>query len=114
MDHQIGKTKYKGTPHLSPMETVTVVYMLAGLSNKEIANALHLSTKTIKYHLGNAFPKLGVTSRVGAVAKFYRGELPEEALTPVLKKIEDLRQTTKIDIGPPIKDPPDLPKGLAA
>ena len=34
-----------------------------GLSNREIADQLVVSIKTIEYHLRNAFGKLGVTSR---------------------------------------------------
>lgn len=39
-----------------------------GLSNKQIAQQLFLTEATIKSHLGNAFSKLGVTSRTAAVA----------------------------------------------
>ena len=35
----------------------------AGRSNREIADELVVSIKTIEYHLRNAFQKLGVTSR---------------------------------------------------
>ena len=34
----------------------------AGRSNREIADELVVSIKTIEYHLRNAFQKLGVTS----------------------------------------------------
>lgn len=41
----------------------------AGLSNRDIAQAVHLSEATIKWHLHNLFAKLGVKSRTQAVPK---------------------------------------------
>lgn len=41
----------------------------AGLSNRDIAQAVHLSEATIKWHLHNLFAKLGVRSRTQAVLK---------------------------------------------
>ncbi|WP_134391933.1 LuxR C-terminal-related transcriptional regulator [Pseudomonas aeruginosa] len=41
----------------------------AGLSNRDIAQAVHLSEATIKWHLHNLFAKLGVKSRTQAVLK---------------------------------------------
>jgi len=35
-----------------------------GLSNKEVAARLYLSTKTVEFHLSNAYRKVGVRSRV--------------------------------------------------
>ena len=43
--------------------------MAAGLSNRDIAQAVHLSEATIKWHLHNLFSKLGVRSRTQAVLK---------------------------------------------
>lgn len=41
----------------------------AGLSNRDIAQAIHLSEATIKWHLHNLFAKLAVRSRTQAVLK---------------------------------------------
>lgn len=40
-----------------------------GVSNKEIAESLYISERTVKNHLGNIFEKIGVRSRVQAALK---------------------------------------------
>jgi two-component system NarL family response regulator len=52
---------------LTPRELATLRLMADGRSNKEIANALSISERTVKTHLGHLFEKLGVTSRTEAV-----------------------------------------------
>jgi two-component system NarL family response regulator len=52
---------------LTPRELGTLRLMADGHSNKEIANALSISERTVKTHLGHLFEKLGVTSRTEAV-----------------------------------------------
>jgi DNA-binding NarL/FixJ family response regulator len=52
---------------LTPRELSTLRLMADGKSNKEIANALGISDRTVKTHLGHLFEKLNVTSRTEAV-----------------------------------------------
>jgi two-component system NarL family response regulator len=52
---------------LTPRELAALRLMADGQSNKEIANALGISDRTVKTHLGHLFEKLGVTSRTEAV-----------------------------------------------
>jgi two-component system NarL family response regulator len=52
---------------LTPRELASLRLMADGKSNKEIANALGISDRTVKTHLGHLFEKLGVTSRTEAV-----------------------------------------------
>ncbi len=54
-------------------------FVAAGLSNREIAQSLHLSEATIKWHLHNLFAKLGVRSRTQAVLKGKQVGLLSEA-----------------------------------
>ncbi|MFD3583659.1 AAA family ATPase [Streptomyces sp. NPDC058683] len=48
---------------LSPQETLIARLAAEGLSNRQIAERLHLSHRTVAAHLYRAFPKLGITSR---------------------------------------------------
>ncbi len=48
---------------LSPREREVVQLVAAGLRNKEIALRLQIAEKTVKFHLGHIFDKLGVDSR---------------------------------------------------
>jgi ATP/maltotriose-dependent transcriptional regulator MalT len=49
---------------LTGQERQVVRLAASGLTNPEIAASLYLSPRTVSTHLYNAFPKLGVTSRV--------------------------------------------------
>ena len=57
--------------------------MVLAASNKQIAEQLFLSVRTVAAHLYRSFPKLGVTSRAGlrdalASAPPRRGSLPDQ------------------------------------
>ena len=52
---------------LSERETEVVVLAARGLSNRLIAEELHLSEATVKRHLANVYQKIGVHSRNDAV-----------------------------------------------
>ena len=52
---------------LTPRELATLRLLADGKANKEIANELGISDRTVKTHLGHLFEKLGVTSRTEAV-----------------------------------------------
>jgi DNA-binding NarL/FixJ family response regulator len=53
--------------HLTPREMTALKLMADGKSNKEIANELGISDRTVKTHLGHLFEKLNVTSRTEAI-----------------------------------------------
>jgi len=52
---------------LSPRESEILKLAAQGLRNKDIANALFLSVRTVKAHLTNIFNKMGVGSRTDAI-----------------------------------------------
>ncbi len=52
---------------LSGRELEILVMVARGFSNHQIATSLHLSESTVKRHLANIYPKLGVSSRGEAV-----------------------------------------------
>lgn len=55
---------------LSERETEVMRLLIQALSNKRIARTLNLSPETVKWHLRNAYGKLGVTGRDDAVERF--------------------------------------------
>ena len=59
----------EGVTHiqLTPRELATLRLTADGKANKEIANELGISERTVKTHLGHLFEKLGVTSRTEAI-----------------------------------------------
>jgi RNA polymerase sigma factor (sigma-70 family) len=52
---------------LTPREQEVLRHLAAGLSNKEIADDLFISEKTVKSHLNSIFKKLNVTRRLQAI-----------------------------------------------
>ncbi len=68
---------------LSVREMEILLLLARGLSNRLIARALHISEATVKRHLANIYPKMGVSSRGEAV----RQALFEEWIT-----IQDITQ----------------------
>jgi DNA-binding CsgD family transcriptional regulator len=57
------RTRLSGTDSLTPAERRVAELAGRGRTNTEIAHALFVTTKTVEWHLANAFRKLGITSR---------------------------------------------------
>jgi DNA-binding NarL/FixJ family response regulator len=78
-------TRYAGAPQarrrdpaldqLTPREAEVLALVGRGLSNTEIAAALHLGETTVKTHLGRALDKLGLRDRAKAIAYAYSSGL---------------------------------------
>ncbi|GGP18215.1 AAA family ATPase [Nonomuraea glycinis] len=54
---------------LTPQEHAIARLVATGLSNQQVARELMLSVKTIEYHLGHVFTKLGLRSRTALAAR---------------------------------------------
>ena len=57
------------TPALTPQELAVSRLVREGMSNREIATELFLSTKTVEFHLRHVYMKLGIRSRTQLVAR---------------------------------------------
>ena len=68
-----GEQPPHGLAVLTPQEQMVGGLACTGLTNVEIARRLVLSTKTVGYHLGNVYTKLGVHSRAQLVAAWEGG-----------------------------------------
>jgi DNA-binding CsgD family transcriptional regulator/tetratricopeptide (TPR) repeat protein len=53
----------KGLDSLTPREHQTALLAAEGRSNREIAESMFVTLKTVEWHLGNTYDKLGVSSR---------------------------------------------------
>jgi DNA-binding NarL/FixJ family response regulator len=69
---------------LSARELEILLLTARGLSNHQIATSLHLAEATVKRHLANVYPKMGVGSR---------GEAAREALMREWITIEEVTQS---------------------
>ncbi|MGW4523943.1 LuxR C-terminal-related transcriptional regulator [Amycolatopsis sp. NPDC004378] len=55
---------------LTPQEEAVTRLVAQGMSNKEVAAELFLSSKTVQYHLTRVYAKLGVRSRTALAARY--------------------------------------------
>jgi two-component system, NarL family, response regulator YdfI len=62
---------------LTPRETEVLRLLADGLPNREIAERLHISEHTIKFHIRSILGKLGASSRTEAVTLGFRSGLIE-------------------------------------
>jgi DNA-binding CsgD family transcriptional regulator len=60
---QAPKRRQEPARKLTPQEQTVATLVASGMTNREVADELILSVKTVEYHLRNIFVKLGVSSR---------------------------------------------------
>lgn len=64
---------------LSRKERIILEALSKGLTNRELAKELEISTNTVKFHLSNLYEKLSVKNRAQAIAFYYSSRLALEA-----------------------------------
>ena len=65
----IGSDRLFSEARFSDREIRVLNLIAEGSSNKEIADALYISTKAVKHHIGSIFSKLGLRNRTGAAMR---------------------------------------------
>ncbi|MEG3630123.1 LuxR C-terminal-related transcriptional regulator [Streptomyces poriticola] len=70
-----GRASYPTPGGLTPREVEVLRLVATGASNREIADRLVISDKTVARHVSNMFTKLGVSSRAAATAYAYEHDL---------------------------------------
>jgi DNA-binding NarL/FixJ family response regulator len=75
VDQLLGVESINATGGLSAREREVLVLVAAGRSNRQIADALVISEKTVSSHISHILTKLGVPSRTAAAAYAHEHDL---------------------------------------
>jgi ATP/maltotriose-dependent transcriptional regulator MalT len=75
LDELTGRGQTDAAAGLTAREIDVIRLVAAGLTNREIADELVISTKTVARHLNNMFTRLGFANRAAATAYAYEHEL---------------------------------------
>ena len=77
---------------LTPRELEILQFVIAGKTNKTIAGEIYISEKTVEFHLGNIYRKIGVRTRMmTGVWAIRQGLQTETRIIPNPKSITSLR-----------------------
>ena len=77
------ETTFGGLAMLSPQERLILPLLVEGKTNKEIAQQMQLSDKTVKNYLANIFAKLQIRRRTEAVTWYVKTTRTSDAPTGV-------------------------------
>jgi len=85
VDHAVreGKTKLKEAVRMTQREREVITLLSKGMSNKEIAQRIHISTYTVKSHIHNIMEKLALHTRLEIANYSYT----DETLKTITKSI---------------------------
>ena len=78
--HQSGSSTAERFSKLSPQERRLVAFLAGGLTNKQIADQMGLTEKTVKNYLATIFTKLNIERRTQAVALYVESAKPNVQL----------------------------------
>ena len=67
-----------GVESLTAQELQVALAAARDLSNRQVAAELYLSPKTVEFHLGNVYRKLGIRSRTGLAARLPEQPVPAD------------------------------------
>lgn len=70
-----GRDIYVSTHRLTPREEQVLQLLATGLTNRAIADRLHVTTRTVDTHVSRILTKLGVSTRSAATALAHRHDL---------------------------------------
>jgi DNA-binding NarL/FixJ family response regulator len=74
-----GKRGAKAAVRMTAREKQVVELIAEGLSNKEIADRLHIATHTVKSHVHNILEKLTLHTRLEVAAYVHEGKTASSA-----------------------------------
>lgn len=85
VDHAVreGKSKLKESVRMTKREREVILHLGEGMSNKEIAQKIHISTYTVKSHIHNIMEKLALHTRLEIANYSYT----DETLNTISKSI---------------------------
>ena len=72
------ETRYLGEGRLTAREIELLQFVAEGFSNREIAEELHISKNTVKYHMKNILQKMNLQNRAEAAAYAVRKGLVDK------------------------------------
>ena len=75
LDELVARPVGQATLPVTARELEVLRLVAAGRTNREIAEALYISERTVERHLGNVFTKLDVPNRAAATAYAYDHDL---------------------------------------
>ena len=90
----VGFINRRTTPRLTPREEEILNLVMRGMKNKQIADALQITTGTVKVHLMHIFEKTGVKDRFelamyGRKLRGYTEDIGDDLVAAAVESSED-------------------------